>query len=252
MNTPIQAAVYVALLIAAFFLGNLTAKVQYLEQAKAGSGPAVAGAQAAKGKYATFEDAITAMAKSAGADAKKIVSCMNGGGKKDIVEKDYNYGETVGVSGTPGFFINGRFIGGAYPFEAFKEVIDKELAGTATDNPADYSELLQNANKSGSFDPKPKQVDLANAPVQGDTSAQVTIVEFSDFQCPFCEKAFPVMEQVLKEYKGKVKLAYRYFPLDFHPRAQKTAEAAECAKDQGKFWEFHDQLFAQQADWTNL
>ena len=88
-------------------------------------------------------------------------------------------------------------------------------------------------------------------PVLGDKNAKVTIVEFSDFQCPFCKRARDdAIKQVEEQYvkNGKVKIVYRDFPLtSIHPTAQKAAEAAECADDQGKFWEMHDKIFEKQA-----
>jgi len=88
-------------------------------------------------------------------------------------------------------------------------------------------------------------------PVRGDSNAKVTIVEFSDFQCPFCAKAYPTVKQTLETYSGKVRLVYRDFPLSStHPLAQKAAEASECAEEQGKFWEYHDKLFESQAEWA--
>jgi protein-disulfide isomerase len=82
--------------------------------------------------------------------------------------------------------------------------------------------------------------------VKGDPNAPVTIVEWSDFECPFCARFYEqTLGQITTEYidTGKVKLVYRDFPLSFHTQAQKAAEAAECAKDQNKFWEMHDKLF---------
>ena len=79
------------------------------------------------------------------------------------------------------------------------------------------------------------------------------MVEFSDFQCPYCSRALPTVNQVLNEYGDKMLFAYKHFPLtQIHPLAQKAAEASECARDQGKFWEFHDKLFATQAEWSVL
>jgi protein-disulfide isomerase len=86
----------------------------------------------------------------------------------------------------------------------------------------------------------------AKGPARGPGGAPVTIVEFSDFQCPFCGREAPVIERLMKEYDGKVRLVFRHFPLDFHPFAAKAAEAAACAADQGKFWEMHDQMFTNQ------
>ena len=78
-------------------------------------------------------------------------------------------------------------------------------------------------------------------------SLLVTIVEFSDFQCPFCRKAYAVVKEVLSNHEGQVKVAYRDFPLrQIHPQAQIAAEAGRCAMEQGKFWQYHDRLFENQ------
>lgn len=81
-------------------------------------------------------------------------------------------------------------------------------------------------------------------PAKGKDGAPITIVEFSDYECPFCQKAEPTVAQILSAYPDKVRLVFRDFPLPMHPHAPKAAEAAHCAKDQGKFWEMHEKLFA--------
>jgi protein-disulfide isomerase len=87
-------------------------------------------------------------------------------------------------------------------------------------------------------------VDVDPQRIRGDESAPVTIVEFSDFQCPFCQRVQTTLMEILNKYKGKVRLAYRDFPLDqIHPDARRAAEASRCAGEQGKFWEYHDALF---------
>jgi protein-disulfide isomerase len=90
-------------------------------------------------------------------------------------------------------------------------------------------------------------VAVDDDPFLGPADAPVTIVEFSDYQCPYCSRAEPIVKQVLEKYKGKVRFVYRDFPLSFHPFAAKASEAAQCANDQGKFWEFHDALYADQS-----
>ena len=87
------------------------------------------------------------------------------------------------------------------------------------------------------------------APFRGGDRAPVTIIEFSDFHCPFCVKAQTALAQVMARYGERVKLVYRHFPIDqLHPQARRAAEAASCANDQGKFWAYHDQLYAAGAD----
>jgi len=88
------------------------------------------------------------------------------------------------------------------------------------------------------------EVSYDPARVRGDPNAPITIVEFSDFQCPFCQRSHAVVKELLSKYAGQVKLAYRDFPLrQIHPQADAAAEAARCAGEQGKFWPFHDRLF---------
>ncbi len=82
---------------------------------------------------------------------------------------------------------------------------------------------------------------------RGPEDAPITIVEFSDYQCPFCKRAEPVVEEVLKRYPDQVRFVYRHFPLDqIHPRARPAAEASMCASEQGKFWEYHEAVFSGQ------
>ena len=84
--------------------------------------------------------------------------------------------------------------------------------------------------------------------LRGDPNAVITIVEFADFQCPYCKQTEATLNDLLRKYPGQVKLGFRDFPLgSIHPYAEKAAEAARCAGKQGKFWEFHDALFANQA-----
>lgn len=95
---------------------------------------------------------------------------------------------------------------------------------------------------------QPPRIEVGYDParVRGRADAPVTIVEFSDFQCPFCQRVEPTLKAILAKYDGRVKLAYRDFPLrEIHPRAESAAEAARCAGEQGKFWEYHDLLLSQ-------
>lgn len=91
------------------------------------------------------------------------------------------------------------------------------------------------------------EVTRDDDPYTGSLTAKVEIIEFGDYQCPKCEEAFPIVKEVVRTYGDKILFVYRDFPLsEDHPQAEKSAEAAECADDQGKFWEYHDKLFLNQ------
>jgi protein-disulfide isomerase len=94
------------------------------------------------------------------------------------------------------------------------------------------------------LDPPRFEVTDGGRPARGSKSAPIELIEFSDFQCPFCQRANPTVEQVLETYGDRIKFVYRHFPLPNHPAARPAAEAAACAQAQGKFWEYHDRLFA--------
>lgn len=103
---------------------------------------------------------------------------------------------------------------------------------------------------------QPVDVEVGHLPPLGDEDAKVTVIEFSDFQCPFCKQLFETsLTEIKKEYidTGKVKFYYRQYPIPgLHPNAMKASIASECANDQEKFWEMHDKLFTAQNDWANL
>jgi protein-disulfide isomerase len=97
-----------------------------------------------------------------------------------------------------------------------------------------------------SLEPPRQKIATADSPALGSSSAPIELVEFSDFQCPFCYRAHPTVKQVLSTYGSKIRFVYRNYPLPNHPNARPAAEAAQCANEQGQFWPYHDRLFADQ------
>src|SRR5690242_19940957 len=93
-------------------------------------------------------------------------------------------------------------------------------------------------------DPTVFKVPIDGAPVKGNADALVTLVEFSDYQCPFCSRADGTVKQLQKDYGGKLRVVMKQNPLSFHPRAKPAALGALSAGEQGKYWEYHDKLFA--------
>jgi protein-disulfide isomerase len=179
-----------------------------------------------------------------------------------LIAKDNSYAQSVGADGTPSFFINGRFVSGAMPFDTFKGVIDEqvrkadELLKKGVKQEALYQALVdENVKAAGGpalaagpgAEPK-FDVQAGNAPAKGPKNAPITIVEWSDFQCPFCSRAQPTLHQIMKEYQGKVRLVWKNQPLSFHQNAMPAAEAAMAAYEQGndKFWAMHDRFFEKQ------
>jgi len=211
-------------------------------------------------------------AKELGLNPGKFKAALDSGKHKAEVTEDQQLARSLGASGTPSFFINGRNLRGAQPFEAFKTVIDeelqksKDLVAKGTPRSQVYAKLTENGATAPKFvdgeGPAPaaaREAPDANkvyaiapapdAPTKGKKSAKVVIHEFSEFQCPFCNRVLPTMKQVMDEYGDKVQVIWRNYPLPFHDKAQKAAEAAVEVQAQGgseKFWAFHDLLFANQ------
>lgn len=120
----------------------------------------------------------------------------------------------------------------------------------ATERKNEYFKTLgSKATIKNYLKPPPIQrsdVSVTGAPSKGAEKAQVTIVKFEDFECPFCKSVQPTLAALLKQYNGKVRLVHKDLPLEaIHPRAQLAAEGARCAGEQGKFWEYHDTLYAK-------
>jgi len=130
------------------------------------------------------------------------------------------------------------------------------IAGLLISGAVLYSRILPGFNLAGQIQKNSQATDIVEVnedddPFLGSENAKITIIEFSDYQCPFCRRFWTdSLPQLKEEYinTGKVKFVYRDFPLSsIHPAAQAGAEAAECAKDQGKYWEMHDKLFQEQS-----
>ena len=203
-------------------------------------------------------------AQQIGLDMSKFKADLASHKYQAAVKADADYAQSVGANGTPNFFIDGRQMVGAQPFDAFSKIIDeeigkaKELQGKGLKGDALYQAELDANIKSqpaapaapqGGAAPNPnerKMVAVGHAPVRGAPNAPVTIVMFSDFQCPFCGRVEPTVKQIEDTYGDKVKIVWKNQPLPFHPNAMPAAKAAMAAYKQGKFWEMHDLIFSNQ------
>ena len=188
------------------------------------------------------------------------------------ITEQQNLARGLGASGTPSFFINGRNLRGAQPFEAFKAVIDQELEKArekvrgGTPRARVYAETIRNGATTAQFlagDNAPAEPAAAapdadrvyeiaiprDAPRKGGRNARVTMQIFSDFECPFCGRVMPTMQQIEREYGDRIQIIWRNYPLPFHQNAGPAAQAAVEVHRQGgdaKFWAFHDKLFENQ------
>jgi protein-disulfide isomerase len=137
---------------------------------------------------------------------------------------------------------------------AWRDQIRKFLnAQKATERRAAFLKELRAQHKVEVFLKAPPvfraEITTKGAYAKGPADAPIQLIEFSDFHCPFCKRVEPTIAQVLKKYDGKIRFVYKDFPLDsLHPQARAAAEAARCAGDQGKFWEFHGKVYAGASD----
>jgi protein-disulfide isomerase len=131
------------------------------------------------------------------------------------------------------------------PLEQVRAPIKALLAGAHFDKARDqYVDTLKMKTPVKiSLEPPREKVAEAGRPARGPEHAPIEMIEFSDFQCPFCLRAYPTLMKVLDTYGDQIRFVYRHYPLKNHPRARPAAEAAQCANEQGKFWPFHNLLF---------
>jgi protein-disulfide isomerase len=213
-------------------------------------------------------------ARRAGLSLRRFKRAMGRDAHQATIDADLAFARSLGVRGTPAFFINGRFLSGAQPVHAFVTVIEEELAkarsrvssGTARDQVYDATiaggarSLVYAGGGPGpspslgpSPSPPPNQVFSiplpANAPSRGPANAPVTLQVFSDFQCPFCSRLVPTLEALERAYGQRIRIVWRNHPLPFHQDARQAHRAAMEIFRQGgdrRFWQYHDLLFANQ------
>ncbi|HWZ91736.1 MAG TPA: thioredoxin domain-containing protein [Polyangiaceae bacterium] len=206
-------------------------------------------------------------AGEAGVDKAKFKDALAAKKFSAKIDEDLALSTKIGANGTPAFRINGVTVSGAQPFDKFKEVIDAQLGeaqkmiASGTPKSAVYV-ALTNKNQTAQPD-KPAQPNKPDAeeedksvwkvtvldddPVKGPKDALVTLVIFSDFQCPFCKRVEDTLKQVSDAYGNDLRMVWKDNPLPFHPRAKPSATLARMAYKKGgdkSFWDAHDQIFA--------
>ncbi|HWA77339.1 MAG TPA: thioredoxin domain-containing protein [Polyangiaceae bacterium] len=217
------------------------------------------------------DENFAAWARTAGVDVAQFRAAYAAKKFANKVDEDIALAKKVGANGTPGFRINGVTVSGAQPLDKFKEVIDQQLAEAeklvAAGTPrADVYAVLTNKNQAltqaPDQAPEPsKRGDedddsavwkvpvLPDDPVRGPKDALVTVLVFSDYQCPFCKRVEDTLKQVADRYGKDVRFVWKDNPLPFHPRARPAAEFARFVlsrKGEAGFWAAHDALFESQ------
>jgi protein-disulfide isomerase len=199
-------------------------------------------------------------AQELGLDPARFRSFIESGRAKSIIESDQALATKLGATGTPAFFINGVRLTGAQPAATFRTLIDAQLEKISqllqkgvsrSDIYAKLQDGLKDCAPPQVSDPAPparrEAVALApGAPTRGGKEPLVTIVLWSDYECPFCARVEPTLRAVLEGYGDKVAVQFRNQPLPMHPSAIPAARAALAAGLQGRFWAMHDKLFENQ------
>jgi protein-disulfide isomerase len=208
-------------------------------------------------------------AEDVGVDRGMLLSRTANPRMQSKVQADMALAQKIGATGTPAFRINGLTLVGAQPYEKFAEIIDSErqkakllaARGVAPDQiyakrvaenyvvPSPAGALPDTDPDSADDEATVWKVPVGKSPTRGPANAPVTIVQFSEYQCPFCKRVEPTLEELLKRYSGKLRLVFKHNPLPFHNRAMPAAMlAAEARAQRGDkgFWEAHKLLFDSQ------
>jgi protein-disulfide isomerase len=211
---------------------------------------------------------LETIAAELGLDMTRFRRGLTQGRARSAVLADLRLASSLGIASTPMFFINGRPLRGAQPLGVFLRVIEREraraeaLRRSGVPDERLYEALIAGGESRASSGAAAEQVSFAGLerdrvyPVglgvpyqrQGPEDALVTVVAFSDFQCPFCSRAAATLDALRQRLPDTVRVVHRHLPLEFHPDAALAAEAAMAAGEQGKFWPYHQLLFVHQRD----
>jgi protein-disulfide isomerase len=208
-------------------------------------------------QVASLEQLDGAITGALSADYPGLAGCLESGETSAEVEAGIAEGAALGVNGTPSFFINGYPVVGAQPYETFEYVIGLaetgELESAFREAAEQQAAAIATATAQAAI---PVDIPLEDSPARGEAGAPVVVVEYSDYQCPFCWRHFQETMPQMQEYidAGQVRYVFKDYPIRrIHPEAQKAHEAARCAREQGgddAYWAMHDLLFASQDEWS--
>ena len=203
---------------------------------------------------------VEMIARELGLDMARFRAELDAGTYKQAIVDDVTDAAALGITGSPMFFVNGRPVNGNQPLAVFVDMVDAGLVRAAEvgkTHPDDlYQAMVANGSRVADAGKEAKHAAPPLDPSQvyrmglglpghqlGPDDAPVTLIEWSDFACPYCAKEAPTIAHIHEKYGDQVKIVYRHFPL--HRTSDLAAEAAVAAAAQGKFWPYHDQLWAQ-------
>lgn len=185
---------------------------------------------------------LISLAKELKLSMSKFKTCVKENKYASKVQADEQDGAQAGAQGTPYSLAIGPKgevipIGGAYPYQVVEGII-KQFKGEKVTLPEGAE--LPKEEKGVTY----RAVDVSKEAVRGNVNAQITIIEYTDLECPYCKRFHQTMEQIMATYSNDVRLVLRHFPLDsLHKKSRAEANAVECAAEQGKFWEYVDGIF---------
>ena len=194
-----------------------------------------------------MKDAIKKGAEEVGLDTDAFNTCIDNEDPLETIKQDYYDGSELEFRELPGFVVDGYLINKGASAGELTTIIDALLQKKETGSLPD-TVITVTPSPTPDTDFEDESVTTLGSP-----DAPVTIVEFSDFQCPYCERFYTQTFSQLKENyidTGKVRFVFKDFPLSFHEKAMPAALAAECAGEQGKYWDMHDKLFGEQQRWV--
>jgi protein-disulfide isomerase len=201
-------------------------------------------------------DSLLADARQLGLNMAEFEQALDKHLFRPVVEEDLLEAEAMGIQSTPTLFLNGQRLNGVQSEDVLAKSVAQEIARADALKPdalksapqAEAQTTAATLRDEGAISAEFfSQISRSATHVRGSAKAPVTIVEFSDFQCPFCRRAVKPIEDLLAARPSEVRLVYRNFPLDFHQFSEQAHEAALAAGAQGKFWPMHDLIFANQS-----
>lgn len=209
-------------------------------------GTAPAAPQAPTAPQMTAKELVSGIARKLGLNESDFNTCLGSNKYDQLLAQQEAEGQQAGVNGTPGNILidlktgNARLISGAQPLGNFAKNIDEMLKNPTAKSTDPNTPDAKNV----------KSVDFKTDHISGSRSAPLALISYTDYQCPFCHKVHPTLNQILSTYDGKVMLVIRHFPLSFHPNAKMLGAGAECANELGgadAFWTYTDAVMTSDA-----